>query len=197
MAVSRRLVVFLDKDGTLIEDLPYNVDPSRIRMAPGAREGLRRLAEAGACVAIATNQSGVARGYFRLEELDAVERHLRSELERAGVPMLGFYVCPHLPEGVNEYALECDCRKPLPGLLLRAARDLAVDPADCWFVGDTWMDVAAGRAAGCRTILVGPDRALVDRLPADARPDREAPDLEAAAAIIVGAQPVAVPGPRT
>jgi D-glycero-D-manno-heptose 1,7-bisphosphate phosphatase len=196
MAVTSRPVVFLDKDGTLIEDLPYNVDPARIRFAPGARAALRRFAEAGVGVVVATNQSGVARGYHTPEDLDAVERYLRSELEAAGVPLLGFYACPHLPEGVNEYAIECDCRKPMPGLILQAARDLGIDPARCWFVGDTWMDVAAGRAAGCRTVLVGPDRALIGEFPPEARPHHAAADLDGAARIIVealvpahGAQP--------
>jgi histidinol-phosphate phosphatase family protein len=184
---ARGPVVFLDKDGTLIEDLPYNVDPSRIRFAPGARSAMRRFADAGIGVAIVTNQSGVARGYFAERDLDAVAAHLRAELADLGVPLLGFYACPHLPDGINEYAIECDCRKPLPGLIARASAELGVDPRDAWFVGDTWMDVAAGRAAGCRTILVGPDVRDVASFPPEAQPDHAVADLDRGAEIIVAA----------
>lgn len=178
-------VVFLDKDGTLIEDLPYNVDPRRVRFARGAREAVRLWAEHGWRLAIVTNQSGVARGYFTLAELEALAEHLEAEVRRLGADWAGFYACPHLPTGVNEYALVCECRKPAPGLITRAARELGTAPADCWFIGDTWMDVAAGRAAGCRTILVGPEWRLAGTLPPSKRPDHAVPDLVAAARIVV------------
>src|SRR5881398_1380070 len=110
------LVVFLDKDGTLIEDLPYNVDPARVRFAPGAREAVRELAAAGFRFAVVTNQSGVARGYFTHDHLDRLQEHLAMMLGDVGAELAGFYVCPHLPGGVNEYAIVCDCRKPAPGL---------------------------------------------------------------------------------
>jgi histidinol-phosphate phosphatase family protein len=183
--VNTRQVVFLDKDGTLIDDVPYNVDPRRIRFAPGARTALERFADAGLGVAIVTNQSGVARGYFSERDLEAVEAHLAAELRAYGVPLLGFYACPHLPGGRPPYGIECDCRKPEPGLVLQAARELDVDPSSCWLVGDTWMDVAAGRVAGCRTILVGPERHLIDSFPDGVTPDHAVPDLGAASAIIV------------
>jgi histidinol-phosphate phosphatase family protein len=177
--------IFLDKDGTLIEDLPYNVDPRRIRLAPGAREAVGTWGERGWPIAIVTNQSGVARGYFTLEELGAVERYLRSAVEDLGGTWGGFWACPHLPDGINEYAVECDCRKPAPGLIRDAAAHLGVRPEECWFVGDTWMDMAAGRAAGCRTILVGPEWRRASRYPPDAQPDHAVPDLSAAARITV------------
>jgi histidinol-phosphate phosphatase family protein len=180
-------VVFLDKDGTLIEDLPYNVDPRRIRLAPGAAEAIRLLGRAGHRFVVATNQSGVARGYFSQEDLDEVRDHLAWAIEDLGGVLEGFYVCPHLPEGINEYAIECDCRKPLPGLLQRAAEELAIDLEASWFVGDTWMDAAAGRAAGCRTIMVGPDSRTASSLPPDRRPDATARDLLGAARIILDA----------
>jgi D-glycero-D-manno-heptose 1,7-bisphosphate phosphatase len=189
VAVSRasRASVFLDKDGTLIEDLPYNVDPLRIRLAPGARAGVRMLGRAGLPIVIVTNQSGVARGYFTEADLHRLADHLRSEVSSLGATLDGFYFCPHLPDGINEFAIECECRKPLPGLIARAARDLGLEPRASWFVGDTWMDVAAGRAAGCRTIMVGPEHRTADELPFDRRPDHAVPDLLAAARIIVGA----------
>jgi histidinol-phosphate phosphatase family protein len=178
-------VVFLDKDGTLIEDLPYNVDPRRIRFAPGSVEGVRLLAAAGWRIAIVTNQSGVARGYFTMTQLDELGRHLERQLRGYGVEWAGFYACPHLPDGINEFAMECECRKPAPGMLRQAAADLGVSLDASWFVGDTWMDVAAGRAAGCRTILVGREWRRADSYPEDARPDHAVPDLLAAARIIV------------
>ena len=183
-----RPTVFLDKDGTLIEDLPYNVDPGRIRLAPGARAGLRLLGVAGFRLVVVTNQSGVARGYFTEADLDAVARHLAAELAAHGASLHGFYFCPHLPDGINEYAIECDCRKPEPGLIHRASRELGLPVEGSWFVGDTWMDVAAGRAAGCRTIMVGPEHRTALELPADRRPDHAVPDLLAAARIIVAAE---------
>jgi len=147
--------VFLDKDGTLIEDVPYNVDPELIRLAPGVVEGLRALHHAGYQLVVITNQSGVARGYFGEEALAAVKRRLRELLDAHGVPLAGFYYCPHHPDGVVPgYALACACRKPEPGLVLLAAREQGLDLSQSWFVGDILNDVEAGRRAGCRTILV-------------------------------------------
>jgi D-glycero-D-manno-heptose 1,7-bisphosphate phosphatase len=184
-----RPAVFVDKDGTLIEDLPYNVDPGRIRLAPGALAGIAELGRAGLPLVVVTNQSGVARGYFEAADLEPVHRHLADIVASAGAELAGFYFCPHLPEGVNEFAIECDCRKPLPGLVRRAAAELDLDLARSWFIGDAWMDVVAGRAAGCRTILVGPDVRLIPELPAERRPDHAARDFLGAARIIVGSQP--------
>lgn len=184
-ARSPRPAVFLDKDGTLIEDLPYNVDPRRIRLAPGAREAIGLLGGAGYRFVIVTNQSGVARGYFDEDDLAEVHAHLEWLLADLGGTLEGFYFCPHLPEGINEYAIECDCRKPEPGLVRRAAQELVVDLGRSWFVGDTWMDVLAGRAAGCRTILVGPDVAKVPSWPRERHPDHAARDLLGAARIIL------------
>ena len=179
--------VFLDKDGTLIEDLPYNVDPRRIRFAPGSREGVRLLAEAGFRLVIITNQSGVARGYFSEADLAAVAQHLRNELAAVGASLDGFYFCPHLPDGLNTYAIACDCRKPEPGLIRRACTELGIDATASWFVGDTWMDVLAGRAAGCRTIMIGPEYRDAAGYPAERQPDHAVPDLHAAARIVIAA----------
>jgi histidinol-phosphate phosphatase family protein len=185
MTASRR-VLFVDKDGTLIEDLPYNVDPARIRFAPGAREAVRRLGDAGIDLAIVTNQSGVARGYFAEADLDPVAAHLRRAIGALGGRLAGFYACPHLPDGVvARYAIACDCRKPLPGLLRRAAAELGVDLASSWFVGDTWMDVAAGRAAPCRTILVGREWRDRSTHPRGLEPDAAVPDLLRAVEIVL------------
>jgi histidinol-phosphate phosphatase family protein len=147
--------VFLDKVGTLIEDLPYNVDPARIRLAPGALEGLARLHACGFLLVVVSNQAGVALGMFRERALRAVERRLNALLGEAGVALAGMYWCPHHPAGsVGRYAVECGCRKPQPGLLRRAARDLGIDLDRSWMIGDILDDVEAGRRAGCRTVLV-------------------------------------------
>jgi D-glycero-D-manno-heptose 1,7-bisphosphate phosphatase len=186
MAMSHRGVVFVDKDGTLIEDLPYNVDPERVRFAPGARAGVRRLAQAGWDFVVVTNQSGVARGYYTEADLQALGDHLRGRIDELGGRLAGFYACPHLPDGsVPDFAIDCECRKPLAGLINQAAADLDVDPRASWCIGDTWMDVAAGRAAGCRTILVGPEYLERPGHPADVVPDAAVPDLLAAAEIIL------------
>ena len=147
--------VFLDKDGTLVEDVPMNVDPDRITMRPGAAEALGRLRDAGYQLAVVSNQAGVALGAFPERALEAVVERLRTLLDAAGVQLEGFYYCPHHPAGtVPEYRLECGCRKPAPGLVLSAARALGASVEDSWMVGDILDDVEAGRRAGCRTVLL-------------------------------------------
>lgn len=147
--------VFLDKDGTLIEDIPYNVDPHRIVFATDAATTLQRLHQAGYLLVVITNQSGVARGYFPESALDAVEQRLADWFDSIGIALSGFYYCPHHPDGVVEpYAIACDCRKPGPGLLLGAAQELDIDLTQSWFIGDILNDVEAGRIAQCRTVLL-------------------------------------------
>lgn len=147
--------MFLDKDGTLVDDVPYNVDPSLIRLAPGARSALRRLGALQVPLVVVTNQPGVALGLFELDALDAVEAGLAQLFERCGARLDGFYACPHHPAGtVATYTCDCLCRKPMPGLLQRAAADLSFDPARSWMVGDILDDIEAGNRFGCRTILV-------------------------------------------
>ncbi len=180
--------VFLDKDGTLIEDVPYNVDPERITLMPGVREGLPRLAAAGYRFVVITNQSGVARGLFTVDDLARMHDHLAAELAPHGVRLDGIYFCPHHPDGVVAgLAIRCDCRKPQPGMLLRAARDLGLALADSWFVGDILDDVEAGRRAGCRTVLLDNGHETEWVLTADRLPHHLATDLnEAAEKILAG-----------
>lgn len=168
---TRDRAVFLDKDGTLIEDVPYNVDPDLIRLQPGVPTALRALHRAGYRLIVITNQSGVARGYFAEGALTAVAARLQQLLAEAGVPLTGFYYCPHHPEGsVARYAIECACRKPQPGLLLRAAREHDLSLRHSWLVGDILNDVEAGRRAGCRTILLNNGGETEWRLTAQRRP---------------------------
>ena len=180
--------VFLDKDGTLIVDVPYNVDPARIVLAPGAEEGLARLHAAGYLLVVITNQSGVARGRFEVEALGPVEARLRELLAGFGVPLAGFAFCPHHPEGVvAEFAVACDCRKPAPGMIVRAAAELGIDPARSWFVGDILNDVEAGHRAGCRTVLLDVGNENEWALGPNRTPDLLAADLAAAADLILQA----------
>jgi D-glycero-D-manno-heptose 1,7-bisphosphate phosphatase len=192
-----RGTIFIDKDGTLIEDLPYNVDPARIRLAPGSRAGIRLLGAAGYRFVVVTNQSGVERGYFTEAELRRVHDHLEAELRALGARLLGFYFCPHEPVDDEHDRYACNCRKPLPGLVERAARELGLDVEGSWFIGDTWMDVLAGRRAGCRTIMVGEEYRLAPTFTLARRPDHAVPDLLAAARVILAEDGVAVPATHT
>ena len=150
--IETRPAVFLDKDGTLINDVPYNVDPTLVTLAEGVRSGVQRLHSAGFMLIVITNQSGVARGYFTESALPAVRHKLESLLE---VPPAGFYYCPHHPQGiVTSYTTVCECRKPKPGLLLKAAADHKINLSRSWMIGDILNDVEAGHRAGCRSILI-------------------------------------------
>lgn len=187
-----RRAVFLDKDGTLIEDVPYNVDPARIRLMPNAAAGLRALHRAGFLLVVISNQSGVARGYFPEAALAGVAARLRALLARAGVPLAGFYYCPHHPDGiVPGYAVSCLCRKPSHGLIVRAAREHGIDRAASWFVGDILDDVEAGHRAGCRTVLLDNGGETLWELSPARTPDYTAADLVATARLITGQAAIA------
>jgi D-glycero-D-manno-heptose 1,7-bisphosphate phosphatase len=178
--------VFLDKDGTLVPDVPYNVDPSRIKLAEGAARGLQLLHAADFALIVISNQSGVARGYFKEEALVAVEQRLSMLLAQIGVPLSGFYYCPHHLDGVvPQYAIACDCRKPQAGLILQAAHDHDIDLSQSWFVGDILHDVEAGRRAGCRTILVDNGNETEWELSRERLPHHTVADLTEAARVIV------------
>jgi D-glycero-D-manno-heptose 1,7-bisphosphate phosphatase len=180
--------VFLDKDGTLIEDIPFGVDPAAMRLMRHAANGLRALSEAGYRLIVVSNQSGVARGFFSEEALIPVERRLRELLARFGVALAGFLYCPHWPEGVVEnYRRDCACRKPAPGLLHEAARRFHINLAQSWMVGDILDDVEAGRRAGCRTILICNGHETEWQRGPHRSPDYQAAHLNAAAAIILQA----------
>jgi histidinol-phosphate phosphatase family protein len=178
--------VFLDKDGTIIENVPYNVDPALIRLAPGVQEGLKRLHRAGYLLFVVSNQSGVARGYFPESALEGVAARLNELLAACGVPLSGFAYCPHHPEALVEgYAVTCDCRKPAPGLILRLAAEHGIDLARSWMIGDILDDIQAGRAAGCRTILIDNGNETEWIMTPDREPEHRAPDLAAAARYII------------
>ncbi|MBI3625838.1 MAG: HAD family hydrolase [Candidatus Rokubacteria bacterium] len=147
--------VLIDRDGTLTEEVGYVNHPKRLRLLPRSAEAVRRLNRSGVKAVMVTNQSGVARGYFTEEVLQAVNEALVSQLKAEGAYLDGLYVCVHHPTlGEPPYRAVCDCRKPEPGLLRRAAADLGLDLSRSWTVGDKISDVLAGRRAGTGSILV-------------------------------------------
>lgn len=150
-----RPAVFIDRDGTLTEEVGYVNHPRRLRLLPRTSEAIRRLNRAGVPAVMVTNQSGVARGYFSEEVLAAVNASLVAELKREGAYLDALYVCAHHPrEGSPPFRAACDCRKPRPGLLVRAAADLDLDLRRSWMVGDKASDVLVGHRVGARTALV-------------------------------------------
>ena len=184
MAMSRK-AVFLDKDGTLIENDPFDRTPEHIKWMPGTIDGLRRLHSLGYALIVVSNQGGVAQGHFTVDDLLREELGLRAELARFEIPLAGFYYCPHHPEGnVPSFSIDCYCRKPNPGLLIQAARELDVDLTHSWMVGDILHDVEAGRAAGCRTILLTNGNETEWHLTALRWPDLIADDVLEAARLI-------------
>ena len=184
--------VFLDKDGTLVEDVPYNVDPARMKLVSGASEALHRLHAAGFALVVVSNQSGVARGMFPVEALEPVRRRLDELFRLAGSCLSGFYFCPHLPDADDpRYGVVCECRKPAPGLLLQGAEDLGLDLRASWMVGDILDDVEAGNRAGCRSVLVGTEHETEWMWTPERRPWGVAPDLAAAADLVLAATRVA------
>ena len=147
--------VFLDKDGTLVTDVPYNADPALVQWAPDAIAALQLLRVHGYALIVVSNQSGIARGYFDETQLQKLITGMHSVLHYNGLHLDGFYYCPHHPEGaVKAYAIDCSCRKPLPGMLQQAARELDISLPSSWMVGDILNDVEAGNRAGCRTVLI-------------------------------------------
>lgn len=151
-----RGIVFLDRDGTLIEEVGYLSDPDLLREIPGAGESLKKLSDGGYALAVVSNQAGLAKGKFREEQMEAVHaafvRHFRSR----GVEFDAIEYCPHHPDGIAErYRRVCDCRKPAPGMARTILAKLAIpDPCRRWVVGDKMTDVLMGTRIGASTILV-------------------------------------------
>ena len=147
--------MFIDRDGTLTEEVGYVNHPSRLRLLPRAPEAIRRLNAAGIAAVVVTNQAGLARGYFTADVLRATNDALVAQLKDEGAHLDGIYVCPHHPtEGMPPYRTACDCRKPAPGLLVRAAAELNLDLPASTMVGDKSSDLVPARAVGARAVLV-------------------------------------------
>jgi D-glycero-D-manno-heptose 1,7-bisphosphate phosphatase len=183
----KKPAVFLDRDGTLIEEVGYLDRLDRFRLFPWSLEAVRLLNRAGFHVVLVTNQSGVARGFFTEAFVEETHRHLTGLLAAGGAHIDRYYYCPHLPDAaVEAYRRPCDCRKPAPGLIHQAARDLAIDLAGSWVVGDQRRDVEMGARAGIRSILVRTVPAAGAAPPGGAAPPPEtAADLMAAVGLIL------------
>ncbi len=181
--------VFLDRDGVLIEDVHLLTRVDQIRILPGVPHALRSLHLAGFHLVVVTNQTVIARGLASEHDVDLVHSEINRRLLAADAPPIQrFYTCPHHPNAsIPAYRLACDCRKPAPGLILRAAHDLHLATAASFTVGDRVTDIHAGARAGTRTVLVQTGRhrdpAIESTTPLDPAilPDRTLPDLPAAA----------------
>lgn len=149
--MENKKIIFLDKDGTIIPDIPYNVDPNLIELYPDARAALPILADFGYEFVIVTNQAGVEKGYFDEQDLCAVKNKIELLFKLSGVKLLDFYYCPHSHKSQHE---ACTCRKPSPGMLFQAANEYEFNLSQCWMIGDILNDVEAGNRASCKTILI-------------------------------------------
>ena len=186
MSASR--AVFLDRDGTLIEEVGYLDRADRVELYPWSIDAVRLLNRAGLRVIVATNQSGIARGFFTEAFVDDVHDRIAALLAEGGARIDAYYYCPHHPHGhVAGYTQACDCRKPARGLVDRAARELDVDPLRSFVVGDRWLDVRLARAVGARGVLVrtGYGRAEEAKPVADVAADAVADNLMGATSWIL------------
>lgn len=183
-------VVFLDRDGTLLEEANYVSDLDHLVFFPFAIDAVRLLNRAGYAVAVVTNQAGIARGIVEESFVAQAHRVMTERLAEGGARVDGYYYCPHHPQGIVEaYRRVCDCRKPQPGLLRRAAADLRLDLSASVIVGDKLQDIEAGRAVGARGVLVrtGYGRGEEGRPDRRVRPDAVVDNLAGAVAWILQA----------
>lgn len=194
-----RRAVFLDRDGTLVDELGFLRRPEDLRLLPGAAEGVRLLNQAGWVTVLVTNQSGIARGYFDEAALAAVHARLAEELARGGAHLDALFHCPHHPEaGEPPLRTACECRKPAPGLLLEARERLDLDLARSWMIGDSLRDLEAGRRGGLAgeiLVLTGKGAEELTRLPPGATV-RTAPDLPTAVRDLLAASAPTLPQGR-
>ena len=147
-------VLFLDRDGVINVDTGYLHRLEDLRFVEGVQEGLALAVRHGYKLIVVTNQSGVARGYYGEDDVNTLHRHMNDILTAAGAPIDAFYYCPHHKDGVvAQYAIDCDCRKPKPGMLLQAMREHAIDSQKSFLIGDSQRDVEAAQAAGIRGYL--------------------------------------------
>jgi len=179
-------VVFIDKDGTLIRDVPYNVNTSMVAFEDQAIPALQMLQAFGYQLIIVSNQPGIAFSYFSTEEVQQVYQYIAAQLLLQGIQLSGFYYCPHHQHGnCRPYVKACYCRKPMPGLLLKAAMELDIDLEHSWMIGDILDDSEAGNRAGCTTILLNNGNETEWVLNNNRRPDFICSNWKDAAAVII------------
>ena len=189
--------VFLDRDGTINEIIYYQdlgiIDSpfteEQFKLLPGVGEAIKVLNQNGFKVIVTSNQPGIAKGHFSIETFEKIREKMRTELSKHGALLDAEYYCLHHPEAKNkEYKKNCECRKPKPGLLLKAAKDLNIDLPNSWMVGDGLTDIEAGKKAGCKTILIGNMKCDLCRLmdEKNIRPDYIVKNLDMAKDVITG-----------
>ncbi|MFP5384787.1 MAG: D-glycero-alpha-D-manno-heptose-1,7-bisphosphate 7-phosphatase [Bacteriovoracia bacterium] len=182
---SAEKAIFFDKDGTLVENIPFNVDPDKIAFSSGALLALSSLKSLFQ-FHIVSNQAGVALGKFRESELKNVKLKMMEMFREAGAMLMDFHYCPHHPEGsIVEFSIDCTCRKPGTGMLEKAAHKYGIDLRRSWMIGDILDDVECGRRAGCRTILIDNGNETKWELNDWRRPHFKVRDLGEAALIIL------------
>jgi D-glycero-D-manno-heptose 1,7-bisphosphate phosphatase len=172
--------VFLDRDGTINEEVNYLGDPAQLKLTPGAAKAIHLLNSHHIPVIVVTNQAGIARGYFTIAQMHLVHHALDAMLAPDNAKIDAYYFCPHHPTaGIGEYKISCTCRKPEPGMFHQAAQDLHLDLTKSYLVGDKLTDIQAGNRAGCRTVLVetGYGKAESTNCQSEIKPDRISPDL--------------------
>lgn len=181
MATDPRAAVFLDRDGTINEEVGYIRDLDHLQLIPGAAQAIARLNARGIPVVLVSNQSGAARGYYPQGWIDQLHERLQALLAEQGARLDAIYYCPHLPEGVvSELSLRCECRKPSPGMLQRAAREHGLALEGSTMIGDKSVDVEVARRAGCRAVLLRTgygERVLAGTYQYAVQPDYVATDL--------------------
>ena len=157
--MNKQKAIFLDRDGTINKYVGFLRDINEFELLPGVADAIRRINNSGYLTIVITNQPVIARGEVTLEELAEIHRKMETLLGAEGAYLDGIYYCPHHPKRgfvgeCIEYKIECECRKPKPGMLLQASRDFNIDLSQSWMVGDGKHDVGAGKAAGCRTAYI-------------------------------------------
>lgn len=181
--------VFLDRDGTIIEDIGYIRQPDQIKFLPGSIEAIKQLHQAGYKVVVITNQAGVARGLMSENIIQTIDKLIHRAILNGGTHLDAIYYCPHHPEhGAYPYRQECECRKPHPGLIKKAEKDLNLDLKRSFMVGDKGTDIQAGQRAGIKTVFVLTGRGKKELEEIPVTPDEIAADLLTAAKWIL-AQP--------
>jgi len=183
--------VFLDRDGTIIEQVHYLSEPDKVKLLPDAGPALRRFQEAGYALVAITNQSAIGRGWITVEQYQAVNDAMNRQLAAEGVTLDGIYYCPEVPTGEDRTAITHGDRKPGPGMLLRAAEDLGLDLSRSWMIGDMISDALAGINAGCRgSFVVETGKKMTEAEVRAVSGFTVLPHLSAAADVILGASEV-------
>lgn len=179
----RKRAIFLDKDGTLIKDIPHNIDPKKMEIFPETQKALHDLKKAGFLLIGISNQAGIAKGFFSKTEF---ERSLEVLQNMLNVDLDDFYFCPHHPEGIiQEFSVPCSCRKPQPGMLITAAQEHDIELSASWMIGDILNDIEAGKRVGCRTVLLNKGNETEWFLSEIRVPDITAKNLKEAADFII------------